>query len=182
MEDDLDLIADGKALQLEIVFHKFISANYTRDMEDDLDLIADGKALQLDVIRRFYDDFNPLVKDAQTQMEKLAPKETGELCPVCGAKMVWRHGRFGDFEGCGDYPKCKYVKPRPQTGSPKAKPEDTGERCPQCKKGTLVVRVAGKGSNKGNKFLACSNYPKCRYVAPYGAPGQAGASVGDKSA
>lgn len=153
--------------QLDLYFREFIGASYTRDMEDILDRIADGKAVQLDVIRSFYDYFEPLYETARTNMEKLQPKETGELCPVCGAKMVWRRSRYGEFEGCGDYPQCKYVKPRPQNGEPREKPEDTRVLCPKCRKGTLVVRVATKGPNKGNKFFACGNFPRCRYVAPF---------------
>ena len=35
--------------------------------------------------------------------------------------------------------------------------------CPRCG-GDLVLRVAKKGTNAGNSFYGCSNYPKCRYV------------------
>lgn len=35
--------------------------------------------------------------------------------------------------------------------------------CPQCSS-NLVTRTATKGSNKGNNFIACSAYPKCRYI------------------
>ena len=36
-------------------------------------------------------------------------------------------------------------------------------RCPRCG-GTLVIRIANKGERKGERFLGCSNYPKCRYI------------------
>lgn len=32
------------------------------------------------------------------------------VCPRCGAKLVLRHGEKGDFYGCSNYPKCKFVK------------------------------------------------------------------------
>ena len=35
--------------------------------------------------------------------------------------------------------------------------------CPRCG-GELVIRTAKKGTNTGNQFYGCSNYPKCRYV------------------
>lgn len=35
--------------------------------------------------------------------------------------------------------------------------------CPLCK-GKLVLRTATKGSNAGNQFYGCSNYPKCKYT------------------
>lgn len=35
--------------------------------------------------------------------------------------------------------------------------------CPRCG-GELVLRTAKKGSNVGNRFYGCSNFPKCRYI------------------
>lgn len=35
--------------------------------------------------------------------------------------------------------------------------------CPKCGS-MLVLRVAKKGTNKGNEFMACSGFPKCRYA------------------
>lgn len=35
--------------------------------------------------------------------------------------------------------------------------------CPLCG-GKLVLRTAKKGSNVGNQFYGCSNFPKCRYT------------------
>lgn len=33
------------------------------------------------------------------------------ICPKCGGKIVNRNGKFGDFYGCSNYPKCKYTSP-----------------------------------------------------------------------
>ena len=35
--------------------------------------------------------------------------------------------------------------------------------CPKCSS-TLIKRTAKRGINKGNQFLGCSNFPKCRFV------------------
>ncbi|PMH44641.1 hypothetical protein BCU68_12395 [Vibrio sp. 10N.286.49.B3] len=35
--------------------------------------------------------------------------------------------------------------------------------CPRCN-ASLVKRVAKSGPNKGNSFLGCANYPKCKYT------------------
>ena len=37
------------------------------------------------------------------------------------------------------------------------------DKCPRCG-GTLILRTAKHGINKGNSFYGCSNYPKCRYI------------------
>ncbi|HYY42821.1 MAG TPA: type I DNA topoisomerase, partial [Pyrinomonadaceae bacterium] len=34
----------------------------------------------------------------------------GETCPVDGAQLVRRHGPYGEFVSCANYPTCKYIK------------------------------------------------------------------------
>lgn len=36
-------------------------------------------------------------------------------------------------------------------------------RCPRCG-GELILRTARKGTNTGNRFYGCGNFPKCRYT------------------
>lgn len=150
--------------KLDEFFPEFISAGYSREMEEKLDLIASGNETQLHAIQSFYDHFIPKVEEALHGMEKEAPKETGEVCPLCGSAMVYRNGKYGQFEACSDFPKCKYIKPN----ETKTQSEvlDSEITCPECKKGTLVRRLAKKGKNKGNYFLACNNFPKCKYISP----------------
>ena len=33
-----------------------------------------------------------------------------EYCPKCGGKLIKRRGKYGDFLGCSNYPKCKYTR------------------------------------------------------------------------
>lgn len=150
--------------KLEKFFKEFISADYSKNMEEILDDIAEGNAKQLKVLREFYDYFMPLVDHARQYMEKLEAEETGETCPKCGSPMVYRIGRYGKFEACSNFPTCKYIKPNEKT---KEKAFDTGVECPDCKEGTLVLRTAKSGKNKGNRFLGCSRFPKCKYISPY---------------
>lgn len=42
-------------------------------------------------------------------------------------------------------------------------PEKPNLCCPRCGS-KLVLRTAKKGSNAGNLFYGCSNFPKCRYI------------------
>lgn len=35
--------------------------------------------------------------------------------------------------------------------------------CPRCN-ANLILRTAKRGTNAGNQFYGCSNYPKCRYI------------------
>ena len=149
---------------LEKFFYEFISANYTKAMEEILDQIAEGLEEPVEVVKTFYEYFIPLIQTAKQQMEKIPPKPTGELCPLCNQPMVIRKGKYGPFEGCSDYPNCKFIKKAQVSDAPKLR--DTGVPCPTCEHGTLVERIAASGKNKGNKFLGCSTFPKCKYISP----------------
>lgn len=74
----------------------------------------------------------------------------GETCPVDGAQLVRRHGPYGEFISCANYPTCKFIKR-----------ETTGVACPRpgCR-GEIVV----KKSKRGKVFYGCSEYPKCDAV------------------
>lgn len=150
--------------KLDKYFHEFISPNYSKGMEVLLDEIAEGKAERDKILREFYEYFIPLVENAEKNMSKVKPKETGEICPKCGSPMVYRHGKYGEFEACSNFPKCKYIKQNDE--KKKANVFDTEVECPECKGATLVVRTAKKGKNKGKKFLAASTFPKCKYISP----------------
>ncbi|MCL5775110.1 MAG: restriction endonuclease [Patescibacteria group bacterium] len=44
------------------------------------------------------------------KMNELPMTETSRLCPNCGGVMVKRNGKFGNFYGCSNYPKCKHTE------------------------------------------------------------------------
>jgi DNA topoisomerase-1 len=150
--------------ELNKFFDEFISTDFSKRMEEVLDDIAKGEDDQLKVLKEFYEYFMPLIDKANQNMEKIKPKKTGEKCPKCGSDMVYRQGKFGPFEACSNFPTCKYIKPNEKT---KKKAFDTGVECPECHKGTLVLRTAKAGKNKGNQFLGCSRFPKCKHISSY---------------
>ena len=87
-----------------------------------------------------------------------APSQDAELvegrkCPDCGGDLKIKHGRYGKFIGCGNYPKCKHIESL-------NKPADTGVECPECRQGKIVKRQ----SRKGRVFFSCSRYPDCKYA------------------
>lgn len=96
--------------QLDLFFDKIINVEYTSRMETVLDEIADGKQKGSHLISRFYNSFIPLVEVAEKEMKKIGPKETGELCPLCGKPLVIRKSKYGEFTACSGFPACKYVK------------------------------------------------------------------------
>jgi DNA topoisomerase-1 len=73
---------------------------------------------------------------------------TGEKCPVCGHDLVKRHGRFGEYVSCSNYPNCRYKPPKPVTL--------TGVTCPECNLGQILERKGRFGP-----FYGCARYPEC---------------------
>ncbi len=136
--------------KLQEFFSDLINTDYTRDMEDDLDKIADGDLVWNEVLKKFYDLFEPRVKDAFSDMEKKAPEETGEKCPECGNPLVVRNGKYGEFVACSNYPNCKYIKKE------ETKVVEVCD-CPNCD-GKIIERK----SRKGKLFYGCNHYPKCK--------------------
>ncbi|MEX1421244.1 MULTISPECIES: topoisomerase DNA-binding C4 zinc finger domain-containing protein [Enterococcus] len=33
-----------------------------------------------------------------------------EICPKCGGTLIVRNGKYGEFLGCNNFPKCKFSK------------------------------------------------------------------------
>ena len=136
--------------KLQEFFSNIINVKYTANMENELDLIAEDKEDYLKVLKTFYNDFEPLVKTAFEQMEKKAPEETGESCPLCGNPLVLRKSKYGTFTACSNYPTCKYIKQE-------EKEVKTVCKCPNC--GHDIIE---KKSKRGKVFYGCNNYPKCK--------------------
>ncbi len=70
-------------------------------------------------------------------------------CEICGADMVVRQGKFGDFYACSNYPKCKNTK---------AKDTKLDLNCPIC--GSEIVT---KFTKSKKQFYSCSSFPKCKF-------------------
>jgi DNA topoisomerase-1 len=57
-----------------------------------------------------YPDCRNIRKIGKSGVAAPAPVPLDEKCPVDGAQLVKRFGRFGEFVSCSNYPKCKYIK------------------------------------------------------------------------
>jgi len=135
-------------------FPKILDLKFTARMEDELDEVATAKEEMVKVLDEFYHPFQEALKTAETQMERVQIM-TNETCHVCGAPMVIKFGRTGEFLGCSKYPECKAT--RPKDGPPRAEAVETAHACPKCGKPLLI-----RENKKGEKFLSCSGYPECK--------------------
>lgn len=146
--------------KLQEAFSDIINVEYTKNMEDDLDKVATGDAVWNKVLEDFYNLFEDRITSAFTTMEKKKAEEVGELCPNCSSPLVKRHGKYGDFIACSNYPTCKYIKKEEKEVVEK-KPILV---CPNC--GGNIIE---KTTRRGKIFYGCDNFPKCK-VATWDLP------------
>ena len=134
-------------------FPEVMDVGFTAQMEEDLDRIAAGEREWVLVLREFWTSFQKTLKRAEREMEEVnvADQPTGEMCPQCGAPLVFKWGRYGKFIGCSNFPDCRFTKPYL---------EKIGVQCPQCG-GDLVKRR----TRKGRTFYGCANYPECNFAS-----------------
>ncbi len=145
-------------------FREIFDYDYTARLEKNLDNIERGKEDRVETLRGFYAEFSRELRQARKEMKNLKKEEilADVVCEQCGSKMVIRWGRFGKFLACSNYPACKNTKKMHSSTSGDrvqiSKPLD--ESCPSCSM-KLVERQGRYGP-----FVACSNYPTCKYVKP----------------
>ncbi len=134
-------------------FPNVVDLGFTAKMEEQLDEIADGERDWVDVVRGFYEPFAVQLKKAEELMPevKAEPEQIGRDCPECGSPLLLRHGRFGKFIGCSNFPTCKFTEPWL---------EKIGVACPE-DGGDIVIRQ----TRRGRVFYGCANYPECEFTS-----------------
>jgi len=134
-------------------FPEIVDIGFTARMEDKLDEIAKGEQSWVDVVKAFYDPFAAQVERAVELMPevKTEPEVLDRLCPEDEGQLLVRHGRFGRFVGCSNFPACRYTEPWL---------EKIGVHCPQ-DGGEIVQRR----TRKGRTFYGCANYPQCDFTS-----------------
>ncbi|MBZ0310383.1 MAG: topoisomerase DNA-binding C4 zinc finger domain-containing protein, partial [Anaerolineae bacterium] len=90
-------------------FAPIFTYDYTAKMENLLDAIATGETQELDVLNAFWQELQPLLRDAAAEVTQPERQKTGEKCPQCGSDLVLREGKHGQFIGCSGYPTCRYA-------------------------------------------------------------------------
>ncbi|MFO0958976.1 MAG: type I DNA topoisomerase [Isosphaeraceae bacterium] len=134
-------------------FPKIMDVKFTGYMEDELDDIVTGKEHMVKVLDEFYHPFQEALKVAETRMQRVQI-QSSETCHKCGAPMLVKFSRSGQFLGCSRYPECDAT--RQMDGTQKAEAIETEHACPKCGK-PLMLREGKRG-----KFLSCSGYPGCK--------------------
>ena len=145
-------------------FPGIMSEEFTARMESDLDRVEEGEIHWVELLRGFYEGFSKSVTRAEEEIEgRKVEIPTDIECDKCGASMVIREGRYGQFLSCSGYPECKNAKDfkRAEDGEiilgKKTDPEICDDiECDKC--GAPMVIKEGRYG----QFLSCSRYPDCK--------------------
>ncbi len=134
-------------------FADVVDLQFTARMENEFDEIANGKRSWVEVIRAFYGPFEEELRRAVEQMPemKAEPVKIDRNYPKCKNPLVIRHGRYGKFIGCSNFPECHYTEPLL---------EKIGVSCPKC--GGEIIK---RRTRKGRIFYGCESYPKCDFTS-----------------
>jgi DNA topoisomerase-1 len=176
---DLGVIVTGLLVKS---FPQVLDPGFTASMEEDLDNVESGGRDWRELLKTFYGPFSEALAKAGGEesaggMENVRAREevTDVLCERCGQHMVIKWGRNGFFLACSGYPACRNAKGfvRKEDGTIEATlGEVINEPCPECGN-QLLIRQGRRG-----RFVACRNYPDCRYTRPVGTgvpcPGEEG--------
>ena len=144
-------------------FPAFMTTKFTANMESQLDQIEEGETEWVKTLQSFYTPFKVDLDEAEKKIGDSEVEETDEVCDKCSQPMIVKWGRFGKFMACSGYPECKNTKQVAKEGSSgKAVSEDTSVEgsCDKCQS-VLILKVGRFG-----KFIACSNYPDCKFTKP----------------
>ena len=134
---------------LDGFFDKDFSVAAYNDFNLQVQKIVEGKADKISVIKNYCNGFN---KNFEKAMATLPPDakiqevpmiETDEICDKCGHKMFLKHGRYGNFLACSNYPECKNIKPYF---------ENIAQVCPKCGK-----QLAKRIFRGGRTLYTCKN-------------------------
>ncbi len=134
-------------------FKNIVDVTFTANMEENLDKVEEGNIDWHNVIGEFYNPFMKTVHEAEEKIGDIEIKdeESDVVCDKCGAMMVYKHGKFGKFLACPQFPKCRNTM---------AIVNEIGVPCPDC--GSPIVE---KKSKRGKIFFGCKNYPECEFTS-----------------
>jgi len=148
-------------------FTEIMDTGFTAKMERELDLVERGEEEWRKTVSNFYSLLKEYLEKAERNMEVLKGKgiKTDIRCPSCGGDTVIKIGKNGEFIACGNYPQCSFTSnfKREKDGKIVLLSEEKIDgKCPKCGSSLLV-----KWTKKGQRFIACSSYPSCKWTSPY---------------
>jgi len=152
-------------------FDDLFNPTYTARMEENLDEIEDGKLNWRDALRIFYDKFAKDLSEATENIKNVKKQAipTDEICETCGAGMVIKFGRFGQFLACANYPECKTTREvaakqpavSSQQSAENGEVKTEAEEIPVCE---LCGKDMALKRGRFGTFYGCTGYPECKNI------------------
>lgn len=144
-------------------FPDILNSEFTASMENQLDDIEEGNADWKKTLGKFWKPFEKTLESAKKHMKNVKRQEvpTDVECEKCHHKMVIKWGKLGSFLACSNYPECKNSQDfkKDDQGKIQIIPKEfTDKKCEKCSNPMIVK------SGKYGKFLACSDYPNCKFT------------------
>jgi len=148
-------------------FTDIMDTGFTAKMERELDLVERGEEEWRRTVSNFYSLLKGYLEKAEKEIEVLKGKgiKTDLKCPLCGGDVVIKIGKNGEFIACRNYPQCSFTSNFKRETDGKIvllSGEKIDGKCPQCGSPLLV-----KWTKRGQRFIACSSYPSCKWTSPY---------------
>jgi len=106
-ETRINVTADQPVLNMQDVVPYIKSY---RDVILSIDQVNFYRRRLLEVISTSGSDRKEHIDNVRRNKERRDAAVTNGRCPKCGGKLVLRHGRYGSFYGCSNYPKCNYTQ------------------------------------------------------------------------
>lgn len=99
-------------------------------------------------------------------VERPEAEDSGIVCEKCSKPLVVKSSRRGEFLGCSGYPDCRTIKNFVRNDEGKIEvveepPAEVVGSCPKCSNDLVIKRA-----RTGSRFIACTNYPKCKHTEP----------------
>ena len=148
-------------------FPDIVNYEFTAEMETQLDSIEHKENTIVGLIGTFYRKFEQDLAAALVAVQSgekltLSAEESDVVCEKCGAKMVYKEGRYGRFLACPNYPTCRNTKALNKDGSVATETEEApvlaGFKCELCGSDMLIRK------GRYGEFYACSAYPTCKFT------------------
>lgn len=147
-------------------FPEILNTEFTAEMENQLDEIEEGKIDWKKALGTFWKPFEKTLERAKKHMKNLKAQEipTPIKCERCGSVMNMKWGKMGSFLACSQYPTCTNTQDfkKDEQGTIVVVPKEFIDKaCDKCGKPMMVKK------GKFGKFLACSDYPNCKFTSPF---------------
>lgn len=181
MENDLELIADNKKPWKELIktfWEQFYPLVTTAEKEASIPRIVtdkpcavceEGKLVKIWSKDHYfygcsnYPECSYKISEDELSFNKDDYAEDTDWsapCPICRNPTKLRHGRFGSFLGCLDYPTCRGTINLRKKNEPIEEAEEETP-CPAINCPGILLK---KKSRYNKYFYSCSQFPNCNVI------------------